>query len=176
MSNLLAHFTAWGTPYSKNLVAANREPALRASAVTSEKATSFAQRLSQHSSPPLAEKDPVGAPFTAWDLLDIINPLQHIPVISDLYRSATGDTIRPEIQLLGSTAVGGFLGFAGQLSNMVYASATGKTFGEAIGSALSGSTSASTTHHTPDAQLPDHAYRAYQRRDAATAPQITRVL
>ena len=31
--------------------------------------------------------------FTFADFLDIINPLQHIPVLSTLYRHLTGDTI-----------------------------------------------------------------------------------
>ena len=33
--------------------------------------------------------------FTFLDMLDIINPLQHIPVVSTLYRAITGDTIEP---------------------------------------------------------------------------------
>lgn len=31
----------------------------------------------------------------ALPLLDIINPLQHIPVLNTIYRAATGDTIAP---------------------------------------------------------------------------------
>ena len=30
--------------------------------------------------------------FSFLDVLDIINPLQHLPVISTLYRQVTGDT------------------------------------------------------------------------------------
>ena len=33
--------------------------------------------------------------FTFFDFLDVINPLQHIPVVSTLYRSLTGDEIDP---------------------------------------------------------------------------------
>ena len=33
--------------------------------------------------------------FTFSDLMDIINPLQHIPVVSSIYRSLSGDEIDP---------------------------------------------------------------------------------
>lgn len=50
--------------------------------------------------------------FTFWDFLDIINPLQHIPVISTLYRSLTGDEIDPGAKIAGSTLFGGPFGAA----------------------------------------------------------------
>ena len=50
--------------------------------------------------------------FTFLDLLDVINPLQHIPVISTLYRSISGDTIDPGAKIAGGTLFGGPLGAA----------------------------------------------------------------
>lgn len=44
--------------------------------------------------------------FTVYDALDFINPLQHIPVLGTLYREATGDTIKPSVQVAGSLAFG----------------------------------------------------------------------
>jgi len=40
------------------------------------------------------------------DVLDFINPLQHIPIIGSIYRAVTGDTIKPEVQVAGSIAFG----------------------------------------------------------------------
>ena len=54
--------------------------------------------------------------FTFFDFLDIINPLQHIPVISTIYRSITGDQIDPGSQIAGATLFGGALG--GALASM----------------------------------------------------------
>lgn len=48
--------------------------------------------------------------FTFFDFLDIINPLQHIPVISTIYRSITGDQIDPGSRIAGATLFGGPLG------------------------------------------------------------------
>jgi len=54
--------------------------------------------------------------FTFFDFLDIINPLQHIPVISTIYRSITGDQIDPGSRIAGATLFGGPLG--GALASM----------------------------------------------------------
>jgi len=50
--------------------------------------------------------------FTFFDLLDVINPLQHIPVVSTIYRSLTGDEIDPGAKIAGGTLFGGPLGAA----------------------------------------------------------------
>ncbi len=44
--------------------------------------------------------------FGFWDFVDLINPLQHIPLVSTLYRELTGDTIKPEVQIAGGVLMG----------------------------------------------------------------------
>ncbi|WP_404382446.1 hypothetical protein [Caenispirillum salinarum] len=58
-----------------------------------------------------------------WDFLDIINPLQHIPVVSTIYREITGDTIKPIARLAGGALFGG--GFIGAGLAAVTATAEG---------------------------------------------------
>ena len=41
--------------------------------------------------------------FTFLDLLDIVNPLHHLPVIGSVYRKITGDTLDPLPRVVGST-------------------------------------------------------------------------
>jgi hypothetical protein len=60
------------------------------------------------------------------DLLDAINPLQHIPVVSTVYRALTGDEIAPGARLAGGTLFGGPLGFLSSLANTVIEGATGR--------------------------------------------------
>jgi len=48
--------------------------------------------------------------FSFWDVLDIINPLQHIPVLSNIYREISGDIISPVAKIVGSTLFGGPIG------------------------------------------------------------------
>ncbi len=50
--------------------------------------------------------------FTFGDIIDVINPLQHIPVISSIYRNITGDTIAPSMQIAGDALFGGPIGAA----------------------------------------------------------------
>lgn len=46
------------------------------------------------------------------DFLDIINPLQHIPIIGNIYRSVTGDDIKPVAKIIGDSIYGGPIGAA----------------------------------------------------------------
>ncbi len=46
------------------------------------------------------------------DVLDMLNPLQHIPVVSAVYRAATGETINPVSRIAGDSLYGGVLGVA----------------------------------------------------------------
>ncbi len=48
-----------------------------------------------------------GKKFTFNDLVDILNPLHHLPVISGLYRSLTGDEISPHARVMGGFLYGG---------------------------------------------------------------------
>ena len=76
--------------------------------------------------------------FTEYDLLDLLNPLQHIPFVSTLYREMTGDTIRPEARFAGGLALGGVLGFVSNLADVVFEQATGKDIGATVMAALVG--------------------------------------
>lgn len=64
--------------------------------------------------------------FGFADLLDMINPLQHIPLINHLYRDLTGDTIKPVSRIIGGTIFGGPAGGAAALVNTAVEYETGK--------------------------------------------------
>ena len=66
-----------------------------------------------------------------WDdFLDLINPLQHIPIVSTIYRELTGDTISPGARILGGAIFGGPVGFAAALGNAAVEQVAGKDVGE----------------------------------------------
>jgi hypothetical protein len=67
--------------------------------------------------------------FSFLDVLDIINPLQHIPVISTLYREATGDKLGPFARVAGGALFGGPIGAAGSVVNLLVEEASGKDIG-----------------------------------------------
>ena len=64
------------------------------------------------------------------DFLDLINPLQHIPIVSSIYRELTGDTISEGARILGGAIFGGPIGFASAIGNSMIKQATGKDVGE----------------------------------------------
>ncbi|MGE5476417.1 MAG: hypothetical protein ACM3Q1_07165 [Bacteroidales bacterium] len=67
-----------------------------------------------------------------WDLLDVINPLQHIPVVSNIYREITGDQIGVGARLVGGALFGGVIGLAASAVDCVVEEATGQDTGSHV--------------------------------------------
>ncbi len=67
--------------------------------------------------------------FTFWDFLDVINPLQHIPVVNTLYREMTGDEIKAPAKMIGSAIIGGPIGLALAMVDSAIEDTTGKDLG-----------------------------------------------
>jgi|GEM_PF-3129311 len=63
--------------------------------------------------------------FGFADILDMINPLQHVPVMNIAYRHITGDEIKPVAQVIGDTIFGGALGGVLSLANVIVKDQTG---------------------------------------------------
>jgi len=74
--------------------------------------------------------------LTFTDILDIINPLQHLPVVSTPYRALTGDEISPGSRLVGGVIFGGPTGFAAAVINNAMVDHTGRDVGETVLAAL----------------------------------------
>ena len=64
-----------------------------------------------------------------WDLLDVINPLQHIPVVNTLYQELTGDKIGVGAKLVGDTLLGGPIGLIASAINCIVEEETGDDIG-----------------------------------------------
>ena len=63
--------------------------------------------------------------LTFGDILDTINPLQHIPLVDVVYRHLTGDTIRPQGEILGGLLYGGLIGGAVATASVLLRETTG---------------------------------------------------
>ncbi len=66
---------------------------------------------------------------TFHDMLDIVNPLQHLPLISHVYRELTGDAIDPVPRVVGGAIFGGIFGAAASLANVIFEQLTGDDVG-----------------------------------------------
>lgn len=93
--------------------------------------------------------------FGFGDLIDMINPLQHIPLVSHLYRSVTGDEIRPISSIVGGTIFGGPAGAAGALANVIVEHETGRDITGNVMAAVSGGEKPSfrSVPDTPESRL-----------------------
>jgi hypothetical protein len=67
--------------------------------------------------------------FSFGALLDIVNPLQHIPVVSTIYRAATGDTIGPAPRMMGGALFGGVVGLIAATADAAVEEITGEDMG-----------------------------------------------
>lgn len=61
------------------------------------------------------------------DMLDSINPLQHLPVVGSIYRKATGDEISPVARVIGGAIFGGPIGGAFAIADVALEAQTGKS-------------------------------------------------
>lgn len=71
--------------------------------------------------PPIASgEDNHDGGFSFLDLVDVLNPLQHIPGVGTIYRAITNDTIKPATSFAGGALYGGPLGGAIALASSVF--------------------------------------------------------
>jgi hypothetical protein len=63
--------------------------------------------------------------FSFGDILDLINPFQHIPIIGTIYRAITGDQISTGSSILGGGLFGGIIGAGIAVVNAVIEEVTG---------------------------------------------------
>ena len=82
--------------------------------------------------------------FTFHDFLSIINPLQHLPVISTIYRAITGDTIGVPEKIAGDALYGGLWGAVASVADAAFQAVTGKDFGDTVLAFLTGSHDSNT--------------------------------
>ncbi|WP_454020833.1 hypothetical protein [Azospirillum sp. Marseille-Q6669] len=84
--------------------------------------------------PTTAARDAVKAPtkqettdlsLDFGDLLDAVNPLQHLPGVSQIYRHATGDGIGLPARLAGGFLFGGPVGLLGSAAMAAFEAVTG---------------------------------------------------
>ncbi|MBP5858140.1 hypothetical protein KAJ83_14060 [Marivibrio halodurans] len=72
------------------------------------------------------------------DILDTLNPLQHLPVVSTIYRQITGDEISSGARLAGGALYGGPVGVLGAAINAASVESSGQDLGQRAYAALFG--------------------------------------
>jgi len=93
------------------------------------------------------------------DFLDIINPLQHVPLIGTAYRALTGDKIETPAKLAGGALFGGLFGFLGAVGSTAYEEVVGESVDQTLLSFFGGA----------DEPAHDDPYRAQRAYASARA-------
>lgn len=119
-----------------------------------------------------ADKTDEGMGFL--DFLDVINPLQHIPVISTIYRSVTGDELKNFPRIVGGALFGGPIGLVTSAISAIMKDETGKDPGEHVMAWLKDDPESPADEDNKLAELPNRATpvttSALAAPDSSTAP------
>ena len=102
--------------------------------------------------------------FSFDDFLDVINPLQHLPVVGMVYRAITGDEIKAPAKIAGDALFGGIYGFLGALGSVAYEGIVGESIEKTVMSLFESDTPAA----------PALAQRAYQSAQTLSLDEIER--
>jgi len=109
--------------------------------------------------------------FSFSDFIDMINPLQHLPVISGIYRKLTGDEMGDGPRMIGGAVYGALLGswvsgLASAVANVFVSHSTGKDIPEHIMSVAMPARTSTTPAARSPAFAPTHADHTPRRADA----------
>ncbi len=126
---------------------------------------------------------PQGAPAPATvhdghefghDLLEVLNPLQHIPIVGMIYRAMTHDAIEPVERVVGDAIYGGLAGVASAVGELLFQKVTGKDVGETLAALFTGgdkSEAPAVAAATPPE--PARVEAAYRRASQLGAPELS---
>jgi hypothetical protein len=83
------------------------------------------------------------------DLVDTLNPLEHIPIVSSIYHAIRGESheISPAANIIGGALFGGVFGLVAGLADVIFHQATGHSVGGAVMASLRGDSSAEAVQY-----------------------------
>ena len=100
-----------------------------------------------------------GDGFGFNDFLDLINPLQHVPGVSTLYRAVTGDAIADEARFIGHIVYGGPLGLIAATAETLATDRDGRGLSEYLAAWWGGEAETAVAARRPDPPTALHAPR-----------------
>ena len=110
-----------------------------------------------------------GDGFGFNDFLDLINPLQHVPGVSTLYRAVTGDAIADEARFIGHIVYGGPLGLIAATAETLATDRDGRGLSENLAAWWGGEAETAVAARRPGPPTALHAPRDGAATGAAAA-------
>lgn len=116
---------------------------------------SFAQAGNKLTAKPTTAEEALAGKdgFSFGDLVDVINPLQHIPGVSSVYRSVTGDSMGAAAKVAGGALFGGPIGAGLAAADALLELATGDDAATTVADAFTGEPVAEGIAPTPTATV-----------------------
>jgi hypothetical protein len=102
-------------------------------------------------------------------ILDIINPLQHLPIIGTIYRAATGERLDPVEKIGGSALYGGLWGAVTAVADVAFEAITGKSVEDTV---MAWFKSDSTPSRVASAKLSPSHIQVLQSVPSGELPQL----
>ncbi len=166
-------------PTNGRVPAAVRDSARHAGGVGKTSGGDFADVMVQTAREPTLPPAPAAREVPYWqdqefgfgDVLDIVNPLHHIPIVATFYRNLTSDKIGFVPRVVGGALWGRIGGLVGGVINSVVEWFTGKDVGDHIYAAVWGERQPTSTTQT--ARAKDAPVDGYQ--EIAPARQVVEV-
>ena len=106
--------------------------------------------------------------ISADDVVRGLNPLHHIPFVSQVYEAVTGEQGSSVGKLIGGAVLGGPIGFFASLASVVFEQENGKSIMTAMADAITGEDTAPTQLASPKAA--SAAYQTAAATDTAVQP------
>jgi hypothetical protein len=66
------------------------------------------------------------------NMLDVVNPLEHLPIVSTIYHAITGNQSGDVEKIAGDTLYGGPIGLLSSVADVAFEKITGKDFGDTM--------------------------------------------
>lgn len=109
-------------------------------------------------------RTPGDGDLTAAQAIDIVNPLNHIPFVSQVYEAATGNTASGAARIIGGALLGGPIGMLAGIITTIFETETGQGPLGALASAVTGGSETTQVASTAKAA------GAYQTAAVTAAP------
>lgn len=93
-------------------------------------------------------------------LLDVVNPLQHLPVVGTIYRAVTGEHIGAVEKVAGDALYGGVWGAASSLADVTFEAITGKSVEDTVLAWFKGDDNGTVQFAAQNVQAPQIAANA----------------
>jgi hypothetical protein len=106
------------------------------------------------------------------DVLDILNPLQHLPIVSHIYRAVSGDEIKGFAQIAGNAIFGGPIGIISGAFNAMFEDETGSSPIETMVAGLFGLGEEKPEDATLETQLAEAEHNVVTDEEAPAQVQL----